>query len=359
MVDEAACDSDALRGAWERPFPGRARTVLHFFYALISLLVIYWTLDSTSNAVYQRAIYLMLVFSLCALVYPFSRKLPNKVCWAIDIAIILLGVAGSLYVMIDYTDRFMRLSDLNTLDIVFGTIMIIIGLDIGRRVIGWALTLVSACVLLYTLLGNLIPGTFGHPGFDLSTIISQVYAGLEGYYGMATRFMIRYVIPFILLGAFLEKSGAGDFFMDLAFSLTRGTVGGPAKAAVVGSAFMGSISGSAIANVSSTGCITIPMMKKAGYPPHTAAAIEAAASTGGQIMPPIMGAVAFIMVEFTQIPYLTIVKVATPPILLYMLTVYTFIHFQAKKTRDPSGPGRPYKAGFDGNQKRLAFLLFP
>jgi TRAP transporter 4TM/12TM fusion protein len=225
----------------------------------------------------------------------------------------------------------MRLSLLTPLDIFFGIVMILIGLDIGRRVIGWTLTITASFIILYTIFGNIIPGEFGHSGFYLKTVISQVYCGLEGYYGIVSRVMIIYVIPFILLGAFLEKTGAGEFFINLSFSLTRNTVGGPAKAAILGSALLGSISGSAIANVSSTGVFTIPMMKRIGYKPHVAGAIEAAASTGGQIMPPIMGAVAFLMVEFTQIPYLTIISVAAIPIVLYYMTLFVFIHFEAKK----------------------------
>lgn len=302
--------------------------------ALIAILVLYWTINVTFNIVIKRSLYLMLTLVMCAIVYPFSRR-PSfaRTSAVVDTAIVILSVLGSLYVMYDCNARFMRLGALNRSDILFGIVMIVIGLDIGRRVIGWALTLVSLGLILYALFGSWIPGEFGHPGFDLATIVSQVYCGLEGYYGIATKFMTLYVVPFILFGAFLERTGAGDFFMNLAFSLTNRTVGGPAKAAVVGSAFMGSLSGSAIANVSSTGVFTIPMMKSYGYRPHIAAAIEAAASTGGQIMPPIMGAVAFIMVEFTQIPYLTIVTVATIPIILYFITVFAFIHFEAKKLK--------------------------
>ena len=181
--------------------------------------------------------------------------------------------------------------------------MLFLGLEVGRRVIGWSLTLVSIVLNpLDPLYGFVIPGHFGHGGFDLEAVVTQVYAGMEGYYGLSAKTTIEYVAPFILMGAFLEKSGAGDFFIRLAFALTRNTVGGPAKAAVIGSALLGSISGSAVANVSSTGVLTIPMMKKVGYRPHVAGAIEAAASTGGQIMPPIMGAVAFLMAEFTADP---------------------------------------------------------
>jgi len=316
---------------FRRTFKGMPRHAVHLGMALISGLVIYWTVNIMADIVVKRSLYLMLTLVMCAVVYPFSRRPSSRISVFMDALIIILAVLGSIYIMFDYNDRFVRLSSPNTLDFFFGAVMILIGLDLGRRVIGWALTLVAAACILYAYFGKYVPGNFGHPGFDPGTIISQVYCGLEGYYGMATKFMTLYVVPFIIMGAFLEITGAGDFFMKLAFSLTRRTVGGPAKAAVVGSAFMGSISGSAIANVSSTGVFTIPMMKRVGYRPHIAGAIEAAASTGGQIMPPIMGAVAFIMVEFTQIPYLTIVSVATVPIILYFITVGAFIHFEAKR----------------------------
>ena len=315
----------------ERQFRGIPRKFVDFGLAIISILVIYWAVVATTDVVIKRSLYLMITLAMCAVVYPFNKKSSRLTTSFIDGLIVLLAILGSVYVMVDYNSRFTRLSTPSHLDIIFGVIMVLIGLDIGRRVIGWALTWVASAIIVYSLFGNVVPGTFGHPGFDVGTIISQVYCGLEGYYGMATKFMTRYVVPFILLGAFLEKTGAGDFFMNLSFAVTKRAVGGPAKAAVVGSAFLGSISGSAIANVSSTGVFTIPMMKKIGYRPHIAAAIEAAASTGGQIMPPIMGAVAFIMVEFTQIPYLKIVSVASIPIILYFITVTTFIHFEAKK----------------------------
>ena len=315
----------------QRQFHGRRRHAVDFGKALISILVIYWTVNIMADIVAKRSIYLMLTLVMGAIVYPFSKRSPSKLIAAADALIVILAVLGSLYVMVDYNARFGRLGVPNRWDLFFGIVMIAIGLDLGRRAIGWALSILAALTIVYALFGNVVPGNFGHPGFNVGTIVSQVYCGLEGYYGMATKFMTLYVVPFIIMGAFLEKTGAGVFFMDLSFSLTRHTVGGPAKAAVVGSALMGSISGSAIANVSSTGVFTIPMMKKMGYRPHIAGAIEAAASTGGQIMPPIMGAVAFIMVEFTQIPYLTIVTVATVPIILYFITLGTFIHFEARK----------------------------
>ncbi len=315
----------------QRTFSKRAQGLVNFGLAFISMFIIYCTVNMGFDVLIKYALYLMMIFIMTAVIYPFNKKGDLSRLSYIDVIIILLSIAGSIYVMYDYNSRFMRLGMLNTVDIIFGVIMVVLGLDIGRRVIGWSLTIVSLLLILYALFGNNIPGQFGHRGFSITSVISHIYAGLEGFYGISSRMMIIYVAPFIIMGAFLEKTGGGEFFIRLAFSLTRKSVGGPAKAAVVGSAFLGSISGSAIANVSSTGVFTIPMMKKIGYKPHVAGAIEAAASTGGQIMPPIMGAVAFIMAEFTQIPYLKIVGVAVLPIMLYFITLYTFVHIEARK----------------------------
>jgi len=317
----------------ERDFNRVQKILVNIGMALLSFLVLYWALDLTFDLMTKRALYLMLVLILCTITYPFSRNISKKSSLYIDYGIILFILISSFYIMYQPYARFARLSSLHPLDIFLGVIMIIIGLDIGRRVIGWSLTLTAILVLLYTFFGHFIPGQFGHTGFSIQTIVSQIFCGMQGFYGIVSRIMIQYVIPFILFGAFLEKTGAGEFFVRLAFSLTGKTVGGPAKAAIIGSALLGSVSGSAIANVSSTGVFTIPMMKRIGYPPHIAGAIEASASTGGQIMPPVMGAVAFIMVELTQIPYLTIIAVAATPILLYYITLYTFVHIEARKQK--------------------------
>ena len=315
----------------ERVFTGTPERLVNICLASISALIIYWTVYVSADVMWKHGLYIMTVFCMTLVIYPFEKKPKVNHVSLVDWLLIIGSIAGSAYAIWEYLDRFMRLGMLTEMDIFFGCLMLFLGLEVGRRVIGWSLTLVSIVLILYSLYGFVIPGHFGHGGFDLEAVVTQVYAGMEGYYGLSAKMMIQYVAPFILMGAFLEKSGAGDFFIRLAFALTRNTVGGPAKAAVIGSALLGSISGSAVANVSSTGVLTIPMMKKVGYRPHVAGAIEAAASTGGQIMPPIMGAVAFLMAEFTQIPYLTIVTVATGPIILYYITLMAFIHFEAKK----------------------------
>lgn len=326
--------------AAERSFSGIPLRFINSGLALLSFLILYWTVFIGTDVVIKHAVFLMTVCILTAVIYPFS---PNpelrRLSIGMDTLVVILTAAASAYAMYDYNERFMRLGSLEPMDVIMGTIMIIIALDIGRRVIGWALTSVSLALLAYAFFGHLIPGAFGHRGADLSGVVNSIYAGLEGFYGLSARMMILYVAPFIIFGAFLEKTGAGEFFIRLAFAMTKNTVGGPAKAAVIGSAMVGSISGSAIANVTSTGVFTIPMMIRVGYKPHVAGAVEAAASTGGQIMPPIMGAIAFLMAEFTQIPYITIAMVATTPILLYFTTVFLFIHFEAKKYNIGRGGG--------------------
>ena len=315
----------------ERVFTGTPERIVNICLASISALIIYWTVYVSADVMWKHGLYIMTVFCMTLVIYPFEKKPKVNHVSLVDWLLIIGSIAGSAYAIWEYLDRFMRLGMLTEMDIFFGCLMLFLGLEVGRRVIGWSLTLVSIVLILYSLYGFVIPGHFGHGGFDLEAVVTQVYAGMEGYYGLSAKMMIQYVAPFILMGAFLEKSGAGDFFIRLAFALTRNTVGGPAKAAVIGSALLGSISGSAVANVSSTGVLTIPMMKKVGYRPHVAGAIEAAASTGGQIMPPIMGAAAFLMADYVQLPYGQIALKAVLPALLYFTGIFISVHLEAKK----------------------------
>ena len=315
----------------ERVFTGTPERIVNICLASISALIIYWTVYVSADVMWKHGLYIMTVFCMTLVIYPFEKKPKVNHVSLVDWLLIIGSIAGSAYAIWEYLDRFMRLGMLTEMDIFFGCLMLFLGLEVGRRVIGWSLTLVSIVLILYSLYGFVIPGHFGHGGFDLEAVVTQVYAGMEGYYGLSAKMMIQYVAPFILMGAFLEKSGAGDFFIRLAFALTRNTVGGPAKAAVIGSALLGSISGSAVANVSSTGVLTIPMMKKIGYKGEFAGAVEAAASTGGQIMPPIMGAAAFLMAEFTGEPYGTIAMRAILPAVLYFTGIYIAVHLEAKK----------------------------
>ena len=312
------------------------RGPFHLVTILITFLIpfsmFYWTVFGISDVMIQRAFYLMLTMVLCFLLFPFGKRSPKKRPSLTDAVLVAATIAGSLYIMILYQDLIIRLSALTRWDIVFGSIMIVLGLEVGRRGLGNSLPGLGLFFIIYAVFGPYFPGMFKHRGFGIEVIVSQIYGAMEGYYGMATAFMVKYVVMFIVFGAFLEKSGAGKFFIDLAFALTRRTVGGPAKAAVMGSCLMGSISGSGVANVMMVGTFTIPMMKKVGYKPHVAAAIEAAGSNGGQIMPPVMGSVAFIMAEFTGIPYAKIALASAIPAIMYYITVYSYVHLQAKKT---------------------------
>ena len=225
-------------------------------------------------------------------------------------------------------------------DIIMGIIATIAVLEASRRVVGLGMTIIGLIAIAYALagprgalpwLGEWMPGILSHRGASLDRLEGQLYLGQEGIFGLPLGVAATYVFMFVLFGAFLEVTGAGKFFIDLAFAATGRKPGGPAKAAVIASAGMGSISGSAIANVVTTGAFTIPLMKKLGYKPKEAGGIEAAASTGGQITPPLMGAGAFLMSEYTNVPYIDIVMVSIFPAILYLGTVYLFVHLVAMK----------------------------
>lgn len=249
-----------------------------------------------------------------------------------DGLLILLTIITGFYIIIEYPNMSMRMGAPLVRDIVMGTISTLIVLEITRRTMGLPLVLIALAFLSYCLLGGYLPGVFGHRGFDFDRIMTQTYMTLEGIHGLPLGVMVKYVYFFVLFAGFLEATGGGKWFIDFAFALTGRTRSGPAQTAVFSSGLMGSISGSAVANTVATGSFTIPLMKKVGYTPVMAGAIEAAASTGGQIVPPIMGAAAFIMAEWTGIPYREIILVSIVPALLYFLSVAFFVHIRALKT---------------------------
>ena len=281
-------------------------------------------------AMMQRAAVLMLSFLVIFLLYPMFRR--NKGLNWLNWAWAILAVVVCGYVLVDFENLVNRMGALNTTDKILGGLCIIMVLDATRRAIGWPLPIVTMIFLLYAYFGYLIPGSFGHRGYDLHRILNQMYMTTEGIFGIPLGVVVTIVFLFILFGAFLDKGGGGQFFVNLAVALAGRLRGGPAKIAVMSSGLMGMISGSSIANVATTGTFTIPLMKRIGYTPEFAGAVEATASTGGQIMPPIMGAAAFIMAEFTQTAYLKIVVMAIVPATLYYLSVYMNVHFEACRT---------------------------
>ena len=290
---------------------------------------------------FQRPIHLGFVLVLCFLIYPaFGRQKPRgPMGWAIDGTLIVLSIAAGAWVPVNI-DTIANQIFPRDIDVWMGIVTIIVVLEAARRAVGLGMTLIGAFFIAYAFAGSRgelpfladwMPGILNHRGYSLDRVASQMTLGAEGIFGIPLGVAATFVFIFVLFGAFLEVTGAGKFFIDLAYAAAGKQRGGPAKAAVIASAGMGSISGSAIANVVTTGAFTIPLMKKLGYRPAQAGGIEAAASTGGQIMPPLMGAGAFLMSEFTRVPYVEIVLVSIFPAILYFGTVYLLVHIAAVK----------------------------
>lgn len=266
---------------------------------------------------------------LCALIFPAWRRAP---LW-LDIVVGLMALACGIYVIFAF-DLIYNRAGISFIwsDWMFSILALIVLFELARRVAGLFIPIMTVAFLSYmTWLGPLIPGLFKFPGLTWETTLFRSYIEVAGMFGPIARISSTFVFMFIIFGAFLLRSGAGAFVIDLARAVAGRLIGGPGLVAVFGSALTGTITGSAVANTVSTGSITIPLMKKAGFPPKFSAGVEAAASTGGQIMPPIMGAGAFVMATYTQISYLTIVAVSVLPALLYFFSVAVWIRIEAKK----------------------------
>lgn len=324
------------RVAAERWGEGRTATAVGVavlvLASALTLFQLYIALRAGFDARQQRLIHLMFVMALVFLVKPVlpgraGRSLPALV---LDLALVAATVVVSLYPMVYQAELASRAGAYTDTDWIMGLAAIVLLLEATRRSVGMIMVVMVLLFVFYTWIGPLIPGQFGHSGATIQRIATHSYLG-DGIYGLTLGVVVTFVFVFILFGALLSKTGGGNFFVGLAYVLTGRMVGGPAKGAVLGSALMGSVSGSAIANVVSTGPFTIPLMKKVGYRGHDAAGVEAAASTGGQILPPIMGAGAFIMAERTGVPYADIVKVAVIPALMYFGVMFLFVDILARK----------------------------
>lgn len=298
----------------------------------LSLFHLYTSGFGLLLALKQRSFHLMLIIPLAFLLYPFSDKNRKEKPHIMDIIFALLGVAVTFYIILNLEELALRAGRANLLDLILGAILILLVLEGTRRSIGIALPLVAVTFLIYAYFGPYMPGPLAHRGFSIQRIISHLYLTTEGIFGIPIGVSATFVFMFVLLGAFLERTGVSDYLLNLAFATLGHRRGGPAKAAVVGSGLMGMISGSSIANTVTTGSITIPIMKKVGFEDHVAGGVEVAASTNGQFLPPIMGAAAFIMVEFTNIPYIEIIKAAFIPGVLSYIAIFSIVHIEALKT---------------------------
>jgi TRAP transporter 4TM/12TM fusion protein len=284
--------------------------------------------DSLALRIITLAFSLVLAF----LLFPARKGGPSdRIPWT-DLAWAALSLVctGYLFIRYEYVNsRFPTADPLSAMDIAVAAVAVILVLDATRRTIGAALPIVALSFIAYALAGPGLPGIFHHRGLSLEILLDQTFFTSEGIFGIPLGVAGSYVILFIIFGAFLEKSGAGQFFMNFANAIAGGARGGPGKVAVVSSSLFGTISGSAVANVMVDGWLTIPMMKRTGFKPEAAAAIEAVASTGGQIMPPIMGAAAFVMAEFLGVSYGSIMLAALIPALFYYGALFAAIHFNA------------------------------
>jgi len=300
----------------------------------LSLYQLYTAGITALTALVQRSIHLGAILTLTFLLKPpFAKANKDRMnAWVVmDWVLVAVSIYCTAYICVNLTEIFDRQGDWLVADRVVSVIGTILVLEACRRVIGLFMTGICLAMMLYAYFGPYMPELIIHKGYSIERIATTLWLTTEGVFGLPLGVAATFVFVFVLFGAFLESTGGGNFFIEMAYALTGRFSGGPAKTSVVASGFMGSVSGSAVGNVVATGSFTIPMMKRVGYRPHVAGAIEAAASTGGQLMPPIMGAGAFLMAEFTNTSYLTIIKVALVPAIMYYLTVLIFVHFEAQK----------------------------
>ena len=282
----------------------------------------------------QRSVHLgliLVIVYLGALVPSSLAQISNRYLQLLSVVLAIAGFATMFYQIWFFDEIASRYGELTQIEFYIGIAAVIILLEATRRSIGWPIVILAVIFLLYAYFGNLLPGIAGHRGYNSERIISQLYLGGGGIFGTPLGVSSTFVILIVLFGAVLETSGAGKVLMDIATSLTGRSRGGPAKAAVVGSSLMGMVSGTAVANVLTTGAISIPLMKRTGYRPEVAGAIEAVASTGGQLMPPVMGAAAFLMADLTGISYFEIARAAIIPALLYYVVLFSVVHLEAVK----------------------------
>ncbi len=297
-------------------------------FALFQLYTSIWTIPAQM----LRSIHLAFALALVFLLYPAGKHMrKDKIEWY-DYVLAILAAAAVLYIPFNYEYIIKAVGNYTTFDIIVGAVGILLLMEACRRVVGMPILIIVCCFLLYALFGNLIPGSFGHRGYTVRQVVNHMYFTLSGVFGTPLGVSATFIFLFILFGAFLEKTGVGKLFIDLANAIAGKRIGGPAKVAVIASALEGTVSGSSVANTVGSGSFTIPAMKKLGYKAEFAGAVEAAASTGGQIMPPIMGAAAFLMAESTGFAYAEVVKSAIIPAILYFSGILISVHHEARKT---------------------------
>ena len=302
-----------------------------FISVIFVLFQLYATLSGAITAQVLRATHLAFVQLLAFLLFPPTKNSPRNTLPWYDIVLGLIGLACWLYIVVNF-DSLVRRSGNNTpLDVAVGIVGILVLFESCRRIVGLPIMIIAGSFIVFAFAGKYLPGFLHHRGYSLQRVVCHLFYNTEGIMGTPIGACSTFIFLFILFGALLEKTGIGHFFIDVCNALAGGASGGPAKVAVLSSALLGTVSGSSVSNTVGSGSFTIPMMKKLGYKGEFAGAVEAAASTGGQIMPPIMGAAAFLMAESLGLPYITIVKAAIIPAILYFTGIFITVHLEAKK----------------------------
>jgi len=315
----------------KRSYAGTAGWLVLGFTAAAGFYHLYTAYVGPPQAVIFRNLHWMMMASVIFLIYPARKNALRHRPEIWDIIPLLLTLMVGLFLWWDFGQMVRRIGAPLDIDIIFGAILVLLVLEAVRRTVGYAIAVIAVLFIVYAYFGPYMPGILAHGGYSEVRIFPYLYYTDAGIFNIPLGVSARFIVLFIIFGAFLERSGASYFFRDLSLALAGRSAGGPAKAAVLFSAFIGSITGSTTANVGITGSFTIPMMKKLGYKREFAAGVEANASCGGQILPPVMGAVAFVMAEFLGVPYRVVVVAAIIPALIYFSTSYFMIHYEALK----------------------------
>ena len=316
-------DKRNLTGMWDK--------LISFICIAFAVFQLYTATFGVLDAHLQRAIHLAFGFSLIYLLYPGRKNWSRSVMHPLDVIFAVLSVASALYIVIFYDELVLRAGMNTEFDFSIAFIGTLLLFEAARRVVGWPMLTVALFFMFYAFAGPYMPGILAHRGVGVQEMFDHLFFATEGIFGTPLGVSSTFIYLFILFGSYLEATGLGKLFIDLANAVAGWAAGGPAQVAVLSSGLMGTVSGSSVANVAGTGAFTIPMMKKLGYRPAFAGAVEAAASTGGQLMPPVMGAAAFLMAEFVGVPYIEVVKAAVIPALLYYIGVWMGVHYEAKK----------------------------
>ena len=296
------------------------------------LFQLYSILSGKITAQIVRATHLSFVMLLAYLLFPMKKDIPkDKLPWY-DVILAVIGAASWAYISFNFEELIRRAGIYTTTDVIIGIIGILLVFEACRRIVGLPILIISIVFIIYALFGAYAPGFLNHRGYSLQRLVSHLFYNTEGIMGTSIGASATFIFLFIFFGALLDKTGIGQFFIDICNAIAGGFDGGPAKVAVLTSAMFGTVSGSSVSNTVGTGSFTIPMMKSLRYRPEFAGAVEASASTGGQLMPPIMGAASFLMAESLGIPYMQVAKAAIIPAILYFTGIFIMVHLEAKKT---------------------------